>query len=419
MYRRHAAFYLFMHLFCRIAIAVIAIAYPTLRAEPGLVISLETVGKRVRAQNPDLAAARLSIQEATGRMVQSGRLTNPRLEIAADHDPRMRSRKFEIGFTQAFPLTNRLRLEKAVTATLVKASEAEVREVERRIIAQAREGLVNVLGIRQRRDLLNQQVGLSQEFSKFLDDVAARGEGSPLDAGQAKLEAAGLALEIRQLDASEAAAVGELKPLLGMRPQEKLLVTGALEEPAMPKVQANHAKRPDYQAAALDALAATENVALQEAKKYEDVEAGFFAGAERTEDAPDGYDKEAIVGMRFSIPLPLWNKNEGAIQEAQATKERKEKEASALARSIHLEASAAKSEMEQWAKLLAELNGTLIPLAEQQSTAAEDAFRKGLGEIQTVFRNREKRLQLSAARLDALREFNLARVRYEAAAATP
>ena len=73
--------------------------------------------------------------------------------------------------------------------------------------------------------------------------------------------------------------------------------------------------------------------------------------------------------------------------------------------------------MEEWLKLLADLQTNLIPLADEQSAAAEDAFRKGQGgEIQTVFRTREKRLELSAARLDALREFHLARVRYEAAA---
>jgi cobalt-zinc-cadmium efflux system outer membrane protein len=125
------------------------------------------------------------------------------------------------------------------------------------------------------------------------------------------------------------------------------------------------------------------------------------------------------VGLRFTFPLPLWNKNEGGIEEALAKKERMDLEVSALARSIHLEAEAAKAEMAEWAKLLADLGNNLIPLADQQSKAVEDAFRKGQGEIQTVFRSREKRLELSVARLDALRQFHLARVRYEAALAQP
>jgi outer membrane protein, heavy metal efflux system len=408
-----------MHSLSLRAVVAFVLTASALRAEPGLVVTLSSVGDRVRAQNPDLAAARLRIREALGRMNQSGRLANPELEAGFEHDPRMRERKFEVGFTQRFPITGRLALEKQVTMTEYKASEAEVREVERRIIAEAREAVVKVLAIRQRRELLDEQAKLSKEFSDFLSDIAAKGEGSPLDAGQAKLEAASLAVEMRQLDASEAAAGGTLKPLLGMRPGESLHVAGELPLPSLPQGGSDPSRRPDFQAAKLEAVAAGQGVALEQARRYDDVEAGLFAAAERTEDAPEGYDKEALVGLRFKIPLPLWNTNEGAIEEAQAKKERKELEAVALGRSIRLEAEAARGEMAEWAKLLDELVGTLLPLAEEQAAAAEDAFRKGQGEIQTVFRNREKRLQLSAARLDALREFHLARVRHEAALGQP
>jgi len=401
------------------AVVAFVLTATALHAEPGLVVTLSGVGDRVRAQNPDLAAARLRIREALGRMNQSGRLANPELEAGFEHDPRMRDRKFEVGFTQRFPITGRLALEKQVTMTEYKASEAEVREVERRIIAEAREAVVKVLAIRQRRDLLGEQAKLSTEFSTFLSDIAAKGEGSPLDAGQAKLEAASLAVEMRQLDAAEAAAAGELKPLLGMQSGEPIHVSGGLPSPVLPAAGSDPSRRPDFKVARLEAVAAGQGVALEQAKRYDDVEAGLFAAAERTEDAPEGYDKEALVGLRFKIPLPLWNKNEGAIEEAEARKERKELEAVALGRSIRLEAEAARGEMAEWSKLLGELEGTLLPLAEEQAAAAEDAFRKGQGEIQTVFRNREKRLQLSAARLDALREFHLARVRHEAALGQP
>ena len=56
---------------------------------------------------------------------------------------------------------------------------------------------------------------------------------------------------------------------------------------------------------------------------------------------------------------------------------------------------------------------------DEASKLAEDAYRNGQGEIQSVLRSREKRLQLSAAKLDALREFHLARVRHESALGKP
>ena len=390
-----------------------------LLAQTSVIVTLSSVGDRIRSQNPDLAAARLRIREAVGRMNQSGRLANPELETSLEHNPRFREGTFEVGFSQRFPVTGRLQLEKDISLTELNAAEAEVREVERQLTGQARLAVVKILANRQRRELLREQSGVSGEFAKFLSDIAAKGEGSPLDAGQAKLEAASLTMEMRQLDAGESALVGELKPLLGMRPGEGLSVGGSLPEATLPGIAADPSRRPDFQAATLDALAAKQGVTLEQARRYDDIEGGIFTGVERSEDAPDGYDNEAIVGLRLKVALPFWNKNEGAIQEAEAKQQRKELEAIALSRNIRLEAEAARNEMLEWAKMIAEINDTLLPLADEQSAAAETTFRNGQGEIQSVLRSREKRLQLAAARLDALREFHLARVRHETALGKP
>ncbi len=400
-------------------LALAAMATIPLRAEPNVIVSLTSVGDRIRAQNPDLAAARLRIQEALGRMNQSGRLANPQLETAVEQNSGFREGRFEIGVSQRFPLTGRLRLEKDISLTELKSAEAEVREVERQLTGHARAAVVKILATHQRRELLRQQSAVSGEFAKSLSKTAAKGEGSPLDAGQAKLEASSFALEIRQLDAVEAALTGELKPLLGMRPGEALGIGGTLPEPTPPPAGADPSRRPDLQAAQLAALAAAQGVALEQSRRHDDMEGGIFAAAERAEDAPNGYDNEAIVGLRFKIPLPLRNKNEGAIQEAEARQQRKEMEATALGRNIRLQAEAARDEMRAWAEMIAEINSTLLPLADGQSALAETAYRSGQGEIQSVLRAREKRLQLAAARLDALREFHLARVRHDTALAKP
>lgn len=398
-----------------ITLAVLALAAAPLYAEPAVVVTLGGVGDRIRSQNPDLAAARLRIQEALGRMNQSGRLENPSLESAVEHNPRFNEGRIEVGISQKFPVTNRLRLEKEVSLTELKSAEAEVRDVERQLTGEARGIVVKLMAARERRALLRKQTEIADDFSDFLSEIAAKGEGSALDAGQAKLEAASLAMESRQLDATEASLAGELKPLLGMRPGESVAVSGSLPEPELPSAAVDPSRRPDYQAASLDAQAATQGVALEESRRYEDWEGGVFTGVERSEDAPDGFENEAIVGVQMKIPLPLWNKNEGAIQEAEARRTRKEMETAALARGIRLEADGALGEMRRWQDMIREINDVLLPLADEQTGFAETTFRDGQGEIQSVLRSREKRLQLALARLDAVREFHLARVRYETA----
>ncbi|MBC8126653.1 MAG: TolC family protein, partial [Gloeobacteraceae cyanobacterium ES-bin-144] len=317
--------------FSSIIIACSMTALP-LHAETSVIVTLTSIGDRIRAQNPDLAAARLRIKEVLGRSKQSGRLKNPELETAIERNTHSGEGRFEIGFSQRFPLTDRLRLEQNVSLTEFKSSQAEVREVERLIVAKARELVVRILANRQRRELLKEQSLLSEKFADFLTQIAAKGEGSAIDAGQAKLDAATLAMETRRLTAEETSLLGELKPLLGMRTGEALHVSGSLPEPTLPTADFNPSKRPDFQQAKLDAQAAAQAVTLEQAQRYEELEAGVFAGGERSEDAPEGISNDSFIGLRFKMPLPFWNKNEGAIQEAQARQARMNQEAIALGR---------------------------------------------------------------------------------------
>ncbi len=402
----------------RLLAGLLLLAPLPLTAESAVILSYASLPGRIRASNPDLAAARLRIREALGRMKQAGRPSNPELETEFEHDSRFREGRIEIGLSQRFPVTKRLQLEKQVSLAAVEAAEAEVLDVERRLVAQARAAFVRVLAIRSRRLLLREQESLSGKLAEFISSAAEKGEGSPLDAGQARLEAARIATEARKLDAGEAAATGELKPLLGLPVSAPLHLAGELGEPVLPP-GGGTVRRPDLEAARLEARAAGGEIAVEQSKRREDIEAGVFAAAERSEDAPEGFDTEAIVGIRFKIPLPFWNKNEGAIDEAIARSARKDKEAAALAGHIRHEAATALAEMEQWAAMIGELDGKLLPLAKDQAARTETAWRDGQGELQAVLRAREQSLELAAARLDALSEFHLARVRHEAAIGKP
>ena len=397
--------------------AALLIASPAtmLEAKPGVVVSYDMLPRLVRSQNPELTAARVRIREALARSAKAGRHANPELETSVEQNSRFREWKAEIGFTQRFPVTDRLRLEREIGLTEVKAAEAEVREVERQLVAAAREAMVEIQALRQRRDLLVRQRKLSEEFATFLDQVAGKGEGSPLDAGMAQIEAAGVDLTLRQIDAEEAAATGRLKTALGTPAGTPLGISGTLPPPARAAASANPARRADLQARTIAAEAAGRGVDLERARKYEDLEAGIFAGTERREDAPNGFDREALVGLRLRIPLPLWNDNRAAVDEAEAKHQRARLEADALEKSIRLESETTRAEMDRWAKLVSEIEQTLLPLADKQAAEAEKAFRNGQGDLQTVFRSREKHLAIASSRLDALRQFHLARVRHDAA----
>ena len=79
---------------------------------------------RALKANPDLAAARWGIEEARGRLWQSGRPANPELEAELKPSVKGGEGTFSLGFVQKFPLTQRLVLERAVSQAQMAAAEA-------------------------------------------------------------------------------------------------------------------------------------------------------------------------------------------------------------------------------------------------------------------------------------------------------
>ncbi len=377
-------------------------------------ISLESVPARVRSSNPSLIAARLRIDEARGRLLGSGRLSNPEIGAGFSHDSRFREGTIGVSFDQRFPVTARLRIEKQLSAKLVEAAELEIRDAERLSIAEAQGLVVKLLSLEQQRELRTRQTELAQKLSKFAGDRAAKGEISPLDAAQAQVDSQRLILEARKIETEKVALVGELKPLLGIAASSELNVKGTLPKPKMPATSSWQG-RPDYKLALVNEDASRIGIDLAKTKKWDDVTAGLMWEGERMEDAPDGLEKTGFIGLRVSIPLPFWNKNQGEIAERNAAATRAALETRALASNITNQQAAARAEMAANARLASDTEGTLLPLVLEQTGKLEKAYETGQSDLFSLLRSREQRLQLEVAVLDATRDFHLARIRYEAA----
>lgn len=378
-----------------------------------LELPLSQVAARVKSHHPQLKAARMAVEQARGRQLGSGRLANPSAEASFQSVTRFSPQTVMLGIDQAFPLTKRLTLEKQLSAQLVAAAEFEVQDAERRFIAAARELAVRLLALDQQTALRKQQTQLASELSAFAKSRADKGELSPFDAAQAQVDAQRLLLEAKRLQTEHISLLGQLKPMLGLTPATSLTLTGRLPALVVPD-RRGWMRRPDFQLAQAQITAAQTDTALAHAKRRPDITAGLFAAQERQQDMDSGY-----VGFRFSIPLPFWNKNEGEIAEKAATAERHRLEAEALAQQIASEADSARREMQAQSDLARETRDTLLPLVIEQTQKLENAYQSGQTDLITLLRAREQRLQLESAALDAERDFHLARIRYEAATASP
>jgi len=365
--------------------------------------------------NPTLAAARLRIEEARGRLQQSGRLSNPELELNLARNTRGPEGFAAIALQQRFPLTARLRHEKAVSRAELAAAEAEVRDAQRRLAADVRSAAVRLLALGGQRTLRATQLGNTRELFSFLLKRVQTGEASPVDASQVELESRQIELENLQLEADTADLLGTLRPLLGLAGADPIVITGALPAPEpLPTSQAV-AGRPDILAAQSRAEAARSFVLEQRARRWGDFGLGVSYTRDRFLDLPDPVATDQIVGFRFSFPLPLWNDNSGRIREAEAASARTEQELQATQVTAQAEVAAARDAQHAYARLIATLDDQVLPAALRIEEQLRQSYATGQTPLTDVLRARSRRLTLERQRLDALRDYHLAHIRHTAA----
>lgn len=379
-----------------------------------LTLTFSDIAPRVSRHHPQLLAARMAVEEAKGRQLGAGRLSNPTAGFEFQNESRVSPRSGVFSLDQSFPITRRLSLEKALSSQLVSAAELEVKNAERLFVAEARSLAVKWLSLEKQKTLRQQQMALAQKLATFAKERAEAGELSALDAVQAQVDGQRLQLEASRLEIESLGLQGQLKPMLGVSPATALKITGDLPALVLPGKN-TWEQRADYKLAQTKEQAAQTEAELAHARRFEDVSAGFFAGREQQDVTPRDTERTGFVGFRFSIPLPLWNRNQGEIAEKRASMERARLEKDALATQIHSEAATARREMEANASLVRETQDKLLPMVKVQMDKLEKAYESGQIDLLSVLRAREQRLQLEASTLDATRDFHLARIRYEAA----
>ena len=376
----------------------------------------EAVNHALR-HNPELRALRHEIAEAEGRLMHAGRLANPELEVGVR--PNVEGREFSAGvdIVQKFPLTSRLRLEKEVSGAEVEVARHEVREAEQVLAAQVRALAVKCQDVQARRALQRRRADHSRELSAATARAAAAGEASPLAVAEFEFESAEVETRLLALDAEELALTGALRPLLGVGSGEPLAIKGELADPKLAAATSDAAvtARAGIQAAEARLEAARRNVELQRASKWEDMTVGIGYERENVEDAGYGLRRENIVGLRVSIPLPLGKNNLSHIREAEATALRREAESVAVASALQADADAARAEMTASARLFEQASGPLLRQARSLEERYLAAYQSGQAPLTDVLRSREKRFALEAMVLEARRDFNLARVRFDSA----
>jgi cobalt-zinc-cadmium efflux system outer membrane protein len=395
-----------------------------LAGAPLFLTKAQAVAQALRS-NGSLMAARAMIDRAQGHWVQAGRWENPELSLAYATDQSFNNEgesKFAVGFEQRFPVTNQLRMQKGIAQDELELALAEVANQERLLTQAVEAAVANVSELQAQLKLRAEIARLNQKFADFIESRIETGEASVVDANQMKIEIYAVEQAMQQFENKLAGQLSELRQLIGADVDAEIVTAFEFDLPASPpelnflslEALENH---PEFRMKALLCRIADKQVSLAKAARWADIAVRIFYEEGRSVDAPDGLGRDRSVGLGVSIPLPLMNRNQGAIAANRAQQRRFAYELSYTGSKIRNEA---RVQRELVLSLYVQVSGyetSLTQLVEENLANMNAAYSAGQIGLTELFRSQEQALKIQSAHLAMLHDYEQAMIDWKAATA--
>ena len=143
--------------------------------------------------------------------------------------------------------------------------------------------------------------------------------------------------------------------------------------------------------------------------RWDDIGVGIFVEGERFRDEPEGIESEGLIGMRLSVPLPVWNNGQAAVEERKAIAQRRLELLEAIRVSAAHEAASAWRQMKARFSAAQQMQNDALPAARKLLADTQAAYDRGEADAQRLFRVRERLIAVENDALESRIQFHLAR----------
>lgn len=300
---------------------------------PSQGLSSDDLVRRALASNGELAAVRIEIERARGRLRQSGLRRNPTLEIEQTTGRFTGSAdEGETSVGVAVPIelgAGRKRRVELAQAEL-EAVEAEVADRARRLTLEVMTVYAEALSALRELETTESINQVDLQTTRFVQARVNEGESAPLELNLLRTEVDRLRSRRALVEGRLTSALLRLKALAGMSDAEPLRLQESLttvRQLAFPQsVDAAIAialrSRPDLRLARLNEEVAEAGLRLARASTSPDLTAFTRYSVSRSafEDTPVGVlrDRDKTLTFGVSVAIPIFNRNQGGKAEAAA-----------------------------------------------------------------------------------------------------
>ncbi len=374
-------------------------------AQQPATLTIEQAVQEALQNNPGLLAERLGIPVAEAAVITARLRPNPLVSASSDHLDWLGTGFNEVngaGPTETavrvdFPFERGHKREYRIdTANFGKRiAEAKIADTIRRLRLDVTLACIDVLEAKARLDLANDNLKALQGVVQLNETRLQGGAIPPIELTRSRVAMLQFRSNVKTAELALTTARIRLQTLLGRSPDGTPVdVSDPLKAPipeTMPPLAQIEARavaaRPDLQAARLDQARSQAELRLQLAQGKVD----YTAGAEyRRQQGVNGTGN--MLGFFFSVPLPVFNRNQGEIARVTSEEVQLRKQIDALQSQVSGEVAGAYREYETARTLIGDIEKDLLGLSEEARTTTTYVYQAGAGSLLDV--------------LDAQRAFN-------------
>jgi len=395
----------------------------TLSDEPTGAITLRDALSYALMHNPKLAAFSYEIRAAEARALQAGLWPNPELEVEAENVggtgelSGFGAAETTIGLGQLIELAGKRAKRRRVASLEGSLAEWDYETRRLDVLRQVTQAYVALLAAQRGVELAADLVQLSEQTYTAVAERVEAGKDPPIEKtkaqvalAEAQVALADARIELKKADRRLAAARKELATTWGSKqpqfdkttgsieqigpvPQEDVLAALLQQNPAIARWQTELKQRK----AAID---------LEESKAIPDPT--IVGGYKRLGDIED----DAFV-LGLAIPLPVTNRNQGAIREAKLNlaKARKQMQA-AEAATYAAFAGAYEALSASYAEVM-DIRNIVLPGARSAFDAVRQGYQQGKFDFLTVLDSQRTLFDARQRYLDALVDYHRSRATVE------
>jgi cobalt-zinc-cadmium efflux system outer membrane protein len=362
-------------------------------AAPSMITVDQAVDEALQ-NNLDLLAQRVELTLAEARLIAARLRPNPVLSVSGDHLDVLGTGFNEINVGGPTEISSRVDfpIERGGKRKLRVATANYAKEIaEARLLDAIRKLKLDVtlesIQVIQAKANLALAVDNLRTFEELVQTNTVRvnaGSISPLDLTRSQVAMLQFRSSVKRAQLALLTTKTRLQNILGRRtPVDDFDVLGDLKVPLhtfgleLDSLQsAALDARPDIRALDLDQARSQSELRLQLAQAKVD----YALGTEyRRQQGVNG--KSNTLGLFFSVPLPVFNRNQGEIARVQAEQEQLRRQIQALKAQVHTEVKTAFQEFRSARELVESIENDLLKPAEQARDTSAYVYRSGASSL--------------------------------------